>query len=176
MFTGRRNVLVLAFSQALMLSVIVMSVTLGAVLGSLLAPDRNLATLPIAMLVVGTAIASLPAAFLMRRHGRRVGFVIGIALGLSGSLLCALALQQSSFPLFVAGHLLLGGYQGFANNYRLAARSKRPTPSMPAGRSPGLLRVAWWPHSWGRNWRCGDGTGPRVRCSWAPTWPRPHSA
>ncbi len=161
MFTGRRNVLLLASSQALMLSAIVMSVTLGASLGSMLAPDRSLATLPIAMLVVGTAIASLPAAFLMRRHGRRVGFVIGVALGLSGSLLCALALQQSSFPLFVTGHLLLGGYQGFANYYRFAAVEATDPPHASRAISwvvaAGVVAAFVGPQlgAWGRDWMAG---------------------
>lgn len=161
MFTGRRNVLLLVFSQALMLSVIVMSVTLGAMLGSMLAPDKSLATLPIAMLVVGTAIASLPAAFLMRHYGRRVGFLTGACLGLSGSLLCALALQQSSFALFVVGHLLLGGYQGFANYYRFAAveatdpqHVSRAISWVVAG---GVVAAFVGPQlgAWGRDWMAG---------------------
>ena len=121
MFIGRRNVLLLAFSQAATLSAIVMSMTLAAILGGNLAPDKGWATLPIAAMVVGTAIVSLPAALLMRRHGRRAGFQIGAALGISGSLLSALALHQGSFVIFVIGHLLLGGYQGFGNYYRFAA-------------------------------------------------------
>ncbi|WP_309638422.1 MFS transporter [Methylibium sp.] len=121
MFIGRRNVLLLAFSQAATLSAIVMSMTLAAILGGNLAPDKGWATLPIAAMVVGTAIVSLPAALLMRRHGRRAGFQIGAALGISGSLLSALALHRGSFVLFVIGHLLLGGYQGFGNYYRFAA-------------------------------------------------------
>ncbi len=121
MFAGRRNVLLLAFSQALMLSAIVMSMALGAILGSVLAPDKSYATLPITVMVIGTAIASLPASFLMRRFGRRAGFLIGASLGLGGSLLCAFALMQQSDALFVAGHLLPGSYQGFANYYRFAA-------------------------------------------------------
>ena len=121
MFIGRRNVLLLAFSQAATLSAIVMSMTLAAILGGNLAPDKGWATLPIAAMVVGTAIVSLPAALLMRRHGRRAGFQIGAALGISGSLLSALALHRGSFVIFVIGHLLLGGYQGFGNYYRFAA-------------------------------------------------------
>lgn len=104
MFAGRRNVLLLALSQALTLSAVVMSVTLGAMLGGVLAPDKGYATLPIAMMVIGTAIASIPAAILMRHHGRRAGFLIGAALGLSGSPLCALALisQVRLKPVTVA--------------------------------------------------------------------------
>ena len=104
-----------------MLSATVLTVTLAAILGATLAPDKGLATLPIAAMVIGTAVASLPAAILMRKHGRRAGFLLGAALGIGGSLLCALALYERSFSVFVAGHLLLGSYQGFANYYRFAA-------------------------------------------------------
>lgn len=121
MIAGRRNLLLLASSQALMLSAIVLAMALGAIVGGVLAPDASLATLPIAAMVIGTAVASIPAAFFMRRHGRRAGFLLGAMLGLAGSLLCVAALLQGSFALFVAGHLLLGSYQGFANYYRFAA-------------------------------------------------------
>jgi MFS family permease len=158
MFTGRRNVLLLAFSQALMLSAIVMSMALGAILGSVLAPDKSYATLPIAVMVIGTAIASLPASILMRRFGRRTGFLIGVCLGLGGSLLSAFALLQQSFALFVAGHLLLGSYQGFANYYRFAAveavdtsHASRAISWVVAG---GVVAAFLGPQlgQWGRDW------------------------
>ena len=158
MFTGRRHVLLLALSQALMLSAIVMSMALGAVLGGVLAPDKGFATLPIAMMVIGTAIASVPAALLMRRFGRRTGFLTGATLGLIGSLLCALALQQRSFALFVTGHLLLGSYQGFANYYRFAAieatdpdHASRAISWVVAG---GVIAAFLGPQlgQWGRDW------------------------
>jgi MFS family permease len=155
---GRRNVLLLAFSQAATLSAMVMSMALGAILGSTLAPDRGLATLPIAVMVIGTAIASLPAAMLMRRHGRRAGFLVGAALGVSGSLLAALALHRGSFALFVAGHLLLGSFQGFANYYRFAAvestdtaHTSRAIAWVVAG---GVVAAFLGPQvgEWGRDW------------------------
>ena len=119
--SSRSNILILALSQALMLSAIVLSMALAAILGSMLAADKGLATLPVAAMVIGTAVASLPAAMLMRRFGRRPGFLIGALLGIAGSLLCALALYQNDFAAFVIGNFLLGSYQGFANYYRFAA-------------------------------------------------------
>ena len=162
MFRGRRNVLLLAFSQALMLSAIVMSMALGAILGGNLAPDKGYATLPIAVMVIGTAIASLPAAILMRRFGRRAGFLTGAALGLAGSLLCAYALFQQSFALFITGHLLLGSYQGFANYYRFAAveatdasHASRAIALVIAG---GVVAAFLGPQlgQWGRDWMAGS--------------------
>jgi MFS family permease len=121
MLADRRNVLVLSVSQALMLSAIVLAMTVGAVVGAALAPDKGLATLPIAAMVVGTAATTLPASAFMRRAGRRAGFLCGAALGVIGGLLAALAVYRQSFALFVFAHALMGSYQGFANYYRFAA-------------------------------------------------------
>lgn len=121
MFQGRRNVLLLATSQALMLSAIVLAVAIGAILGDQLAPSKGLATLPIALLVIGTAITSIPASAIMRWRGRRAGFLVGTSFGIAGSALCALAVHRQSFATFAVGHLLLGAYQGFASYYRFAA-------------------------------------------------------
>lgn len=150
--------LLLAGSQALMLSAIVLSMSLAAILGSLLAPDKSLATLPVAAMVVGTAIASLPAAMLMRRWGRRMGFLMGAGLGVAGSMLAGYALWQQSFELFVLGHLLLGSYQGFANYYRFAAaeavdpaHTTRAISWVVAG---GVVAAFLGPQlgQWGRDW------------------------
>jgi len=80
------------------LSAVVLSVTLAGILGAVLAPDKGSATLPIAAMVVGTAIASIPASMMMRRLGRRAGFMIGAAFGIAGSVLAASALQQDDLP------------------------------------------------------------------------------
>lgn len=161
MFKGLNNVALLAGSQALMLSAVVMSMALGAILGNTLAPDKSLATLPIALMVIGTALASLPAALLMRRSGRRSGFLLGALIGVSGSLLCAFALHAQSFTLFVVGHFLLGSYQGFANYYRFAAveatdpaHSSRAISLVVAG---GVVAAFLGPQlgQWGREWFAG---------------------
>jgi len=154
----RGNILILVLSQALMLSAIVLSMALAAILGAMLAPDKGLATLPVAAMVIGTAIASLPAAMLMRRSGRRPGFLLGALLGVGGSLLCALALYRSDFVVFVIGHFLLGSYQGFANYYRFAA--VEAAGSAHAGRAislvvaGGVVAAFLGPQLgiWGRDW------------------------
>ncbi len=157
-FPGRRNVVLLACSQAMMMSAIVMSMALAAVLGNALAPDKSLATLPVAVMVIGTALASVPAALLMRRFGRRAGFLLGAALGVGGGALGALGLHQQSFAFFVAGHLLLGSYQGFANYYRFAAVEATDAASASKAVSwvvaGGLVAAFLGPQlaQWGRDW------------------------
>lgn len=131
-----RNVALLAASQALMLSAVVLSMTLAAILGAGLAPHKGLATLPVAAMVIGTLITSVPASFLMRRFGRRNGFLVGAAAGLLGSGAAAAGVYWESFGLFVAGHLLIGSYQGFGNYYRFAA-------SEAAGPTQASRAIAW---------------------------------
>lgn len=159
---SRNNVARLAIAQALMLSAIVMSMALGAIIGALLAPDPGLATLPIAAMVVGVAATSIPAALLMRRHGRRIGFLFGAMLGVAGSLVCVWALQERSFVLFVAGHCLLGSYQGFANYYRFAAvEASEPSQASKAISlvvAGGIVAAFLGPQlgQWGRGWLAGQ--------------------
>lgn len=160
--SSRNNVFRLAASQALMLSAIVMSMAVAGILGAQLAPDPGLATLPIAAMVVGVAMASLPAALLMRRIGRRAGFLAGATVGIGASLLSAYALQAQSFELFVLGHFLLGSYQGFANYYRFAAveasepsQASRAISLVVAG---GIVAAFLGPQigQWGRDWMPSD--------------------
>jgi MFS family permease len=158
MIPGARNVALLAVSQALMLSAVVLSITLAGVLGAQLAPDKGLATLPIVAMVVGTALCSIPASLLMRRIGRRAGFVAGSAIGIAGSALAAFGLYTQSFAVFVLGHLLIGGFQGFANYFRFAAaesagpkHASRAIPWVVAG---GVVAAFAGPQVavWGRDW------------------------
>lgn len=153
------NVACLAASQALMLSAIVMSMAVAGIIGAQLAPDPGFATLPIAAMVVGVAIASLPAGLFMRRVGRRTGFLIGAGIGIAASLLSVYALQTQSFILFVLGHYLLGSYQGFANYYRFAAveasdpaHASRAISLVVAG---GIVAAFVGPQigQWGRDWQ-----------------------
>jgi MFS family permease len=119
--TDHRNVALLAVAQALVLSSSVLAMTLGALVGGELAPDKSLATLPIAAIVIGTALTTIPAAFFMRRVGRRVGFLTGASFGVASGLLSAYAVYSGAFLPFVVAHALLGVYQGFTNYYRFAA-------------------------------------------------------
>jgi MFS family permease len=118
---NRRNVLLLAASQAMFQTTSVLIMTVGGLAGHMLAADKALATLPIAAATVGTAIATIPASLLMARVGRRPGFVLGTLLGAAGGALGVAALVVGSFWLFCLAHVVAGAYQGFAQFYRFAA-------------------------------------------------------
>jgi len=116
-----RNVLVLAALQALLLANNATALTLHALAGRALAPEKSLATLPITGWVVGGAVSTFWASGLMRRVGRRTGFTIGAGFGLAGTALCALSVHVGSFALFLIGTTVLGVYNAFGAYHRFAA-------------------------------------------------------
>jgi MFS family permease len=118
----RRNVAILATNQALYGAAAITAITLGGLVGQRLAPTLTLATLPIALMMIGVVAAALPASLLTQRLGRRTGFVVGtVGGGAAGAAVSVVAISVESFALFCFGGLLLGVYQAFANLYRFAA-------------------------------------------------------
>ena len=117
----RRTVLLLALCQATQMTGATIVATTASIIGSALAPVPALSTLPIAVQMTGTMGATIPAALLMARIGRRPGFWLGTAIGASGAAIAAAALFRSDFVLFCLGTFLLGTYNGAAQQYRFAA-------------------------------------------------------
>jgi MFS family permease len=111
----------LALCQALAMTGASIVATTASIVGSLLAPDRALSTLPIAVQMTGMMTATIPAALLMARIGRRPGFWIGAGIGASGAAIATIAVLHSNFVLFCVGTFLLGTYNGTAQQYRFAA-------------------------------------------------------
>jgi len=118
---ARRTVLMLAVCQALGMTSMSIVSTTASIIGSVLAPDRALSTLPIAVQMTGMMTATVPAALLMARIGRRPGFWIGAALGATGAAIAAVALFHAAFAWFCVGTFLLGTYNGVGQQYRFAA-------------------------------------------------------
>jgi MFS family permease len=119
--SSRRNVLLLVLCQATFMSTTSLTATVASLAGYALATDKALATLPITAGVVGTAVGTIPASLLMRRVGRRLGFLAGTGLAVVGGLVGAAAIWVASFGLLAAGSFLLGVSSAFAQLYRFAA-------------------------------------------------------
>lgn len=117
----RRNVLILAACQGLFTTGQSMLIILSGLVGVTLAVEPALATLPVSMVVVGTLVATVPASLLMKRVGRRPGFLLGAAIGLSGALTAAFAIYVGAFWLFSFGCFLMGLNGGFGQYFRFAA-------------------------------------------------------
>jgi MFS family permease len=118
----RLQVALLATAQALFSITAITVMTLSGLVGAKLASNPSYTTLPIAAMMLGTLLTTLPASILMQRLGRRAGFLLGASLGgVTGGGLSLVAIAGESFWLFCFASLLLGFYQGFAMYYRFAA-------------------------------------------------------
>ncbi|MFT7652007.1 MAG: MFS family permease [Limisphaerales bacterium] len=117
----RRNLLLLFGSQVIFVSGTVVLVTIGGIVGHSFAPSASFATLPVALMVVGTALATIPAAMIMQALGRRWGFLIGVSLAASGAVLAHAAIGVSNFWLFCAATACMGSSLGFSQHFRFAA-------------------------------------------------------
>ena len=120
------NVYLLFTSQALFQTASILVITLSGLVGLQMAPDKNLATLPLAMITVGTAGMMIPASLIIRKLGQRNAFMIGTLIGVLSGLLSWYAIIQNSFWLFSVGNMLIGAYQGFSQYYRFAAADAVP--------------------------------------------------
>jgi predicted MFS family arabinose efflux permease len=118
---ARRNALVLAIAQALAGGNNTVLVATAAIVGTMLAPDKGLATLPISIFVLGMWMGTLPMGVLARRLGRRNALQIGTACGVLTGLICCVAVLQGSFLLFNIGAVFSGFYASAHQSYRFAA-------------------------------------------------------
>ncbi|MET1076655.1 MAG: MFS transporter [Pseudomonas sp.] len=114
-------IVLLAAAQALYWCCSLIGITLTALVGLQLAPSNALATLPLALLVLGGLLTVQPLSALMQRHGRRPGLLLGAGAGVLGGLLSALGVWLGDFGLFCLGALPIGSYQASAMYYRFAA-------------------------------------------------------
>lgn len=119
--TERRAVALLVFCQSLFFSGVVVIMTLSALVGDMLAENKALTTLPLALQFTATMLSTVPASLLMRRFGRRAGFMGGLLIGAAGAGLAALSIVLGSFILFALGSILMGSAVAVAHFFRFAA-------------------------------------------------------
>ena len=120
------DVWLLAGCQALFMTTSILTITIAGIAASNLLDNLRLATLPQATIPLVAMAATLPAALLIRRIGRRAAFLLGAACGVVSGALCAFALMHESFGLFLAGVAMLGLYQAVATYYRFAVADHAP--------------------------------------------------
>lgn len=116
-----RNVITLSIALSFAMTAPAITVLLGGVVGNNLAPDPKWATLPVALMVIGGATTSFPAAHLMRKMGRKFGFILAACVGVFAGLLAAYAIHRGVFTLFCMASLLIGAQTAFVQQYRFAA-------------------------------------------------------
>ncbi len=98
-----------------------MIVATSAIIGSILAPDPALSTLPISVMVVGMWLGTLPVGMLAKAYGRRFALQTGSAFGVVSGLISCAAVLHGSFALLLLGAFCGGLYASAHQSYRFAA-------------------------------------------------------
>ncbi|MFT4241398.1 MAG: MFS transporter [Acidovorax sp.] len=115
------SVRLLFAGQALYWGCSIIGITLTSIAGARLAPWPALATLPLALLVLGYLLSVQPLSLYMQRRGRRAGLQAGALCGAAGALVSMAGLQWGSFAIFCVGALAVGAYQASSGYYAYAA-------------------------------------------------------
>ncbi len=111
--------------QALGASSAPINIALGGLVGSqLLGADKSLATAPVTTYNVGVAIGALYANWVMKRIGRKRGFMLGTIIGVIGLILTGLAITIEHFWYFCGALAINGIASGFVQQYRFAAADR----------------------------------------------------
>jgi MFS family permease len=119
---ARHNAFVYSVAQAINGSVPPICFSVGALTGYyLLGDDKSLATVPVTGYTVGIALGAYPAAMLMRRVGRRLGFILGSVIAIVAGFFAAFAILEASFLYFTAAMSMAGVAGAFVQQYRFAA-------------------------------------------------------
>ena len=108
------NVFPLVAGQAFFQTAGILVAALSGLVGYNLAADKALATVPVAVISIGTAVALIPASLFMKKYGRKRGFMLGIGFGFVAGALTSLGIYLVDFWLFVICNMFIGAYQGFS--------------------------------------------------------------
>ena len=105
----RRTMRVLVVAQLLGALGLAAGGTAGALLAEHLTGSAAAAGLPLSLLVLGSGVGAVAVTRVMRDHGRRAGLAAAYLTGAVGAALVVAAAGWGSWPLLLAGCLLLGG-------------------------------------------------------------------
>ena len=116
----KRNFIILLISQIFSSTPPVVTVLLSGIIGSTLIDIKSLATLPTAIMIVGTAFSSIIASRLMSKKGSRYGFCLGSLISTFASLSCAFAIFFENFIFYSISNFFIGVAMAFTHQYRFA--------------------------------------------------------
>src|SRR5690554_5537585 len=115
------------FAYALMMSGSSLMVLIAGIIGGYFAPTPGLATLPVALTIVGLAFSTLPTGRLLNRFGRRKVFVSYGFIAVFAALLSAWSLSADNFTVFCLAAMLIGWSAAAGHQYRFAAMESVPS-------------------------------------------------
>ena len=124
--TFDRRLVILLIGQALAGSGSALAFLVTGFVGLELAPQPELATLPMSTFIIGVALGSPLAPYLMARLGRNAGHRLGLVIAATGSAFCLGALMQADFILYATGTTICGLGTAFQNQIRFTAAEAAP--------------------------------------------------
>jgi len=121
--TGRMplSVYLLSLCNAYLFVGASMLITVSALIGFELAPDKRLTTLPLALQFFAVMCSSLPASLIMGKLGRKIGFLIAGVVGVVGASAAIWSILDDNFIGFCFATICFGVFAGFGNYYRFTA-------------------------------------------------------
>ena len=122
----KRNVALLALSQAMLITGTSLLLATCALVGMTLTSIKSLATLPLALLFLAQMATTIPASLYMQRVGRRLGFITSAVFGMAGAAIATIGIFKAEFSIFCFGTILIGVFNGFGQYYRFAAAETAP--------------------------------------------------
>ena len=109
----KRNVTLLALSQAVLITGTSLLLASCALVGMSLSSTKALATLPLALLFMAQMATTIPASLYMQRAGRRLGFMTSSVFGMAGAAIATVGIFKAEFSIFCFGTILIGVFNGF---------------------------------------------------------------
>lgn len=125
------NVAVLTLAQGILGAQLSMIFITAGLAGAMIAPNPCFATLPVSMVMLGSAVSARFLSGFMARHGRRAGFTVASLIAAIGAGLAFARLERGSFALFTLGCTLIGVQASAQGFYRFAAADVAPEPLQP---------------------------------------------
>ncbi len=101
-------------------------ITLTALIGMELSPDKRLATLPLALQFFAVMCSSVPASLIMGKIGRKKGFLLAGFVGVIGASMALWSVLNGYFYGFCLAAICFGMFSAFANYYRFTAAEVAP--------------------------------------------------
>lgn len=113
---------------------------LGGLIGADIAPAPTLVTFPSTSMFIGIAAGTIPAALLMKRIGRRNGFLLSSLVAFIAALVAAFSVANNLFYLLCLSTFFMGFHGAFVQQYRFAASES--VAKAQAGRAVGFVLFA----------------------------------
>ena len=116
-----RNFIILFFSQIFSFTAAPITIFLSGIISINMIEDKSFATMPAALMIVGTALGSIFASYIMSIKGRKFGFMLATIITSGSALIASYSVFENLFLIYCIANFLIGIGHAFVAQYRFAA-------------------------------------------------------